>query len=88
MFARRSISWLGHRNSLHGKRRIDIVLEESEVIYHIYGKVFEGQIHVKGSKGSKDSYEISQRSPHPYVAGLETSKRYITSWNNYSLKIL
>ncbi len=47
------------------KRRIDIVLEESEVIKHINEKVSSEYM-------ERDSYE---RSPH--IAILETSKRYI-----------
>ena len=65
LFCKEMYNLVGSLKFLAWKRRIDIVLKESEVIEHISEKVsFEYM--------ERDSYEWS-----PHIAVLETSNRYI-----------
>lgn len=62
---------MGHRTSLHGKRRIDIVLEESEVIDHINGKV--SYEYMERDQKAQGILMKSVKGPFiPYIAELET----------------
>jgi len=65
---------VGISNFLAWKRRIDIVLEVTEVIDHVYGKVFkpseeqELYQYMKGSQGSKYLKESIKDPLISYVA--------------------
>lgn len=81
LFCKEFYKLVGSSNFLAWKRRISIVLEESEVINHIYGKFskpFEGQELFEYMERDQRAQGILMKlvkvSLIPYITGLETSK--------------